>query len=46
MNAAYGMPHDSTWNIGTMTSALSASVSRIVSVMQLCMECSQIERWE
>src|SRR6476660_2021897 len=46
MNPAYGSPHDIAWNIGTMTSSRTVGPRPKPSTMQICMECSQIERCE
>ena len=37
--AAYGVPHASTWNIGTMSSSRSAWLIPKPSGMQTCIEC-------
>src|SRR5690606_28525942 len=46
MNAAYGRPQLIAWNCGTMASVLSRWDSAMPSVMQTCIECSQIDRCE
>ena len=46
ISAAYGRPHAIAWNIGTMTRSRVCGDRPKLSVMQTCIECSQIERCE
>ncbi len=45
MNAACGMPHAFTWNIGTTGSAVSRAVSPKLSAAITWRQCRYTERW-
>ena len=45
IHAAYGMPHTLAWNIGTITSIRSFSLSARVAVEVIITECRYVERW-
>ena len=45
MKAAYGSPQDMTWYIGTVVRTVSPLRRAALSAMDICMECSQMDRW-